>query len=378
MLLLTAVQSFSSLLPTTTRTCFFLSKNDHHSRPRPLPPAWMVILSATTSGSSSISSVNVIQSASVVVGDAITNSPKELYFAQETSTTKIRPANRMAMTKLTTDGPDPATKPDYDDIIGPLGRWLDTLLLTIFRNKLAEQVMGDLTDSTGSSSSTPLAAVLAEPANYTQIVQLAAAMNARFSDPVTVQTCAQTVLRNMFPSWLPPQYAALFSRPFPAFAARMNARATATAGVWLMGECHVNDVPLTTAWGRGQGVLVTRCRFLEESGCASVCVNSCQIPTQNFFKQNMGLPLTMEPDYATGSCQFTFGRTPDLATTKAATSIPCLTRCPTAGSYRKQHSSASARSGKQQPDQPLLIEASNCPMMAGGSNNDDDKVPHGH
>eukprot|EP00631_Chrysoreinhardia_giraudii_P006000 CAMPEP_0197425758 /NCGR_PEP_ID=MMETSP1170-20131217/32187_1 /TAXON_ID=54406 /ORGANISM="Sarcinochrysis sp, Strain CCMP770" /LENGTH=52 /DNA_ID=CAMNT_0042953345 /DNA_START=1 /DNA_END=156 /DNA_ORIENTATION=- len=35
--------------------------------------------------------------------------------------------------------------------------------------------------------------------------------------------------------------------------------------------------------GRGQLLLVKRCRFLEESGCASVCVNACKMPTQAFF-----------------------------------------------------------------------------------------------
>ena len=36
-----------------------------------------------------------------------------------------------------------------------------------------------------------------------------------------------------------------------------------------------------------------RCRYLEETGCASVCINSCKLPTQAFFAQDMGLPLTM-------------------------------------------------------------------------------------
>lgn len=28
------------------------------------------------------------------------------------------------------------------------------------------------------------------------------------------------------------------------------------------------------------GVLVERCRYLEEVGCASICINSCKVPTQ--------------------------------------------------------------------------------------------------
>lgn len=32
--------------------------------------------------------------------------------------------------------------------------------------------------------------------------------------------------------------------------------------------------------GVGMGVLVERCRYLEQSGCASICINSCKVPTQ--------------------------------------------------------------------------------------------------
>jgi hypothetical protein len=32
--------------------------------------------------------------------------------------------------------------------------------------------------------------------------------------------------------------------------------------------------------GSGMGVLVERCRYLEEAGCASICINSCKVPTQ--------------------------------------------------------------------------------------------------
>jgi hypothetical protein len=119
----------------------------------------------------------------------------------------------------------------------------------------------------------------------------------------------------------------------------MNAWATWWAGTWLMGECEINDI---IADGRepgpAQGLLVKRCRFLEEAGCASVCVNSCKIPTQNFFLQEMGLPLTMEPNYETFECQFSFGKTPTPETELDAVGTPCLMRCPTAGALREFHS----------------------------------------
>ena len=47
-----------------------------------------------------------------------------------------------------------------------------------------------------------------------------------------------------------------------------------------------------------------RCRYLEEAGCASVCLNSCKAPTQAFFSRHMGLPLDMRPNYEDYSCQF--------------------------------------------------------------------------
>lgn len=118
----------------------------------------------------------------------------------------------------------------------------------------------------------------------------------------------------------------------------MNAWATWVAGTWLMGDCEVNDVEVDGGEiAKGQGLLVKRCRFLEESGCASVCVNSCKIPTQNFFMQDMGLPLTMTPDYETYECQFSFGLTPSPELELEAKNTPCLSRCPTSGGMRKWH-----------------------------------------
>jgi len=117
----------------------------------------------------------------------------------------------------------------------------------------------------------------------------------------------------------------------------MNAWATLMAGTWLMGECELNDCDVDGGGvGLKQGVLVKRCRYLEESGCASHCVNTCKIPTQNFFIEDMGLPLTMTPDYETGECQFSFGLTPTPEGEIDARNTACLSRCPNRG---KQSSS---------------------------------------
>ena len=221
-------------------------------------------------------------------------------------------------------GPSLEDKPDYDTIHGPLGKAIDGLFLRIFRLRMAEKV--------GVDSDRPYD-------DYQGLMELTAALNARYSDREQVKAIAQDVLRSLFPSWLPTQFAILFSKPFPAFSARMNAWATWWAGTWLMGECEINDCEIDGGGiGRNQGLLVKRCRFLEEAGCASVCVNSCKQPTQSFFNEDMGLPLTMTPDYDTHECQFSFGLTPTEQSELDAKDTPCLSRCPTNGSMRRWHS----------------------------------------
>ena len=83
--------------------------------------------------------------------------------------------------------------------------------------------------------------------------------------------------------------------------------------------------------GRGHVVKVQRCRFLEEAGCAAVCVNACKMPTQQFFNEDMGVPMRMVPDYETLECRFEFGVAPTAADEAEARSAPCFGACPMAG-----------------------------------------------
>ncbi len=214
-------------------------------------------------------------------------------------------------------------KPDYESIYGPMGKDVDALFLTIFKEKMAQHVV----------MGAELTSVTAVSPGYEGLMELTAALNARYSNRTQVQRIAQDILRSLFPSWLPRAFSAMFAQPFPKFSSRMNAWATKVAGTWLMGECEIND----TAEGERQGLLVKRCRFLEESNCASICVNCCKIPTQNFFLHDMGLPLTMTPDYNTFECQFSFGKMPNPAEEIQAKHTPCLAKCPSSGGLRKWH-----------------------------------------
>jgi hypothetical protein len=240
----------------------------------------------------------------------------------------------------TIEGPPIESKPDYSSIYGPLGPFLDTILMSLFRFKLAQRLSRSDNEIIIPDSKLPLN-------DFMGIIDLTSRMNAQHSNRKTVQTYAQEVLVSLFPTFILDRYPSWFAKPFPEFSAKMCAWATVVGGTWLMGECEVNDIPEMddeNGGGKGMGVLVKRCRFLEESQCASICVNSCKIPTQNFFYENMGLPLTMTPDYNTGECQFAFGKLPTAEEERAAKDTPCLMRCPSNGGMRSWHNS-----NEQQP-----------------------------
>ena len=279
---------------------------------------------------------------------------------EEATTVPTSSSSSSSLSPKWVSGPPVETKPDYEDQVGPLGKNVDDFLMKLFCYQLRLQVMEEKEqDEAGGGGGGILklfrdhvlqtlsgtgSNITANVDTYESILDLTKNLNTFYSNRTVIQTKAQNTLRALFPSWMPPQYAVLFSKPFPAFSSRMNAWATWVGGTWLMGDCEVNDIPPADldpgmGTGKNQGLLVKRCRFLEESGCASVCVNSCKIPTQNFFLQDMGLPLTMEPNYTTHECQFSFGRTPNTRTEMAAIETPCLTRCPTNGSLRKYHAS---------------------------------------
>jgi len=120
--------------------------------------------------------------------------------------------------------------------------------------------------------------------------------------------------------------------------------------------------------GKNQGLLVKRCKFLEESGCASACVNSCKIPTQNFFKNDMNLPVTMTPNYETYECIFEFGKAPTTDNLSDAMDTPCLSRCPSYGKLRSLHNKG-ATAAVEEKNSFLSSEKA----LSASSNNENEK-----
>ncbi len=55
------------------------------------------------------------------------------------------------------------------------------------------------------------------------------------------------------------------------------------------------------------GLVVEKCKFLQESNCKGLCLHQCKLPAQQFFKEELGLDLTVSPNFATQECQWSFG-----------------------------------------------------------------------
>lgn len=104
---------------------------------------------------------------------------------------------------------------------------------------------------------------------------------------------------------------------------------------WLVGPCTVTTAEVVGGDGKSRsqrsGVHIEKCRYLEESGCVGMCINMCKLPTQAFFTQEFGIPLTMTPNFDDLSCEMVFGHLPPPLETEAAYHQPCLAnQCTTA------------------------------------------------
>ncbi|GMH38079.1 hypothetical protein BSKO_05963 [Bryopsis sp. KO-2023] len=169
-----------------------------------------------------------------------------------------------------------------------------------------------------------------EVEEYAGIIDLTRRLNSTDYTPRETQLKSIRILRAMFPKWLPGAFRVVFSQPFPRISCQLNAWVTAGLSKWLMGPSKLNDVEIDGGQvAPGHGVAVERCRYLEQTGCAACCINSCKVPTQEFFVKEMGLPLTMTPNYEDFSCQFSFGLTPPPEAEDEVFATPCFTQCPT-------------------------------------------------
>lgn len=124
------------------------------------------------------------------------------------------------------------------------------LFTRLFLQKLESELHRD-----GNPTTITTAPVTASR-DYAGVVSVVRNLKRRHrGNPVALRRASQRVLLSLFPVWLPPAFAALFSRPVPAFAAWINAAVTVAVTQWLMGPSRLASDNVT--------VEIERCRYLE-------------------------------------------------------------------------------------------------------------------
>lgn len=171
---------------------------------------------------------------------------------QQPQRPSFRPRRLRLAASLTRGPTTPA--PDYSGIdANPFNQ----MLTTLFASRLADEL-----------GVPPLPATQ----GYDAVMQLVRSLTVRANGNGSELTeAAVRVLDSLFPSWLPPAFAVIFSKPLPGFAAWINAVVTVAVTQWLMGPSQVRGEE-DGSWT----VEVERCRYLEESGCVGTCINSCK------------------------------------------------------------------------------------------------------
>jgi len=142
----------------------------------------------------------------------------------------------------------------------------------------------------------------------------------------------QELVAGILDSLLPPQSPERFKQWFPLNKrnAEINAWITTLGFKWLVGPSEVQEAEVVfngekQVWK--SGVKIKKCRYLENSGCVGMCTNMCKLPTQKFFLEKFGLPLTMNPDFETLECEMIFGQEPPPVEEDPVYTQPCFSAC---------------------------------------------------
>eukprot|EP00959_Pyramimonas_sp_CCMP1952_P084462 1766542-Pyramimonas_sp.AAC.1 len=185
-----------------------------------------------------------------------------------------------------------------------------------------------------------------------------------------VQIRAQRVFAGILPAlgigWVIPLWKKALGPVFPQwFSNYAFVLVFTTLFPWLMGPMKgvdEVDVPVPTTLRKlfknlpekfsvPQAVKAERCRFLESTQCASVCVNTCKVPSQNWLYEDFGMKLHIQvggvdksisytplqmarndlkrlnPNYDDFSCQWKFNVQPPPLAQDEAVMVPCFAKC---------------------------------------------------
>jgi len=108
----------------------------------------------------------------------------------------------------------------------------------------------------------------------------------------------------------------------------INAWITTAFFAWLVGPMKLERKEITLPGQEPEDMLsvvkIEKCRYLQASGCVGMCTNMCKLPTQRFFTDEFGLPLTMNPNFEDLSCEMIFGQAPPPIEEDKIYTQPCF------------------------------------------------------
>lgn len=90
----------------------------------------------------------------------------------------------------------------------------------------------------------------------------------------------------------------VLSRVSPSFSIGLFVRTTPLVFRFLVGK---------TTTDSDNTLQITQCRFLKEAG-PDACIKACKVPTEAFFRKEVGLKLELEPNHQIGSCRLCFSK----------------------------------------------------------------------
>mmetsp|Transcript_31952 Transcript_31952/g.77246 ORF Transcript_31952/g.77246 Transcript_31952/m.77246 type:complete len:478 (+) Transcript_31952:213-1646(+) len=221
---------------------------------------------------------------------------------------------------------------------------LDKLLLFIFRKLVAENTGGVTSDVPGikgllDQGRRYMTRELPEGATYAE-------------DHVRAQhDMVKNTLGGLMTPVLPPFYRIFMAGIVPKvtgtdydgrqigpwfYAPWLTSIVTPTFFGFLVGPSRPNR----RSDGERGGLVVEKCKFLQESGCKGLCLHQCKIPAQEFFKEELGLELTVKPNFVTQECQWSFGETPLPPEEDPSFPTGCLVGCESRKAMAGRKSSA--------------------------------------
>ncbi len=184
---------------------------------------------------------------------------------------------------------------------------LDQILLRIFRNLVVKY-----TDGVGVSDKPSIEGLLEQGRKY---------MLKPDQTPEAQHTMVKNTLGGLMTPVLPPFYRIFMTGIVPSnfdwipedwrgkqigpwfYAPYLTSIVTPTFFGFLVGPSYPNR----RMDGQRGGLVVEKCKFLQQSGCKGLCLHQCKIPAQEFFSDTLGLDLTVKPNFETQECQWSFG-----------------------------------------------------------------------